>query len=45
MGAFFVSDSEGGGNILVKVTKSDLELLKRYVDDGAETAFEEIVRT
>jgi hypothetical protein len=29
----------------VKVTESDLELLKRYAHDGAESAFEEIVPT
>jgi len=33
-----------GGDILVKMTESDLELLKEYARDGVESAFAEIVR-
>jgi RNA polymerase sigma factor (sigma-70 family) len=34
----------GGGDILVKMTETDLELLKQYARDGVEGAFAEIVR-
>ena len=36
--------SVGGGDILVKMTESDLELLNQYARDGVESAFAEIVR-
>jgi len=45
MGAFSRRIPRGGGDVLVKVTESDLELLKRYAHDRAESAFEEVVRT
>ena len=44
-GHFFCRIPQGGGDILVKMTKSDLELPKRHAHDGVESAFEEIVRT
>ena len=45
MGHFFCLIRRGGGDILVKVTESDLQLLKRYAHNGAESAFEEIIQT
>ena len=35
--------SAGGGDILVKMTASDLELMKQYVRQGSEEAFEALV--
>jgi len=35
---------DGGGDILVKMMESDLELLRQYAQDGVEGAFADIVR-
>ena len=40
----FLSDFGGGGDIFVKMSESDLELLARYTRQQAEDAFAEIVR-
>jgi RNA polymerase sigma factor (sigma-70 family) len=43
-GNFSCRISASGGDILVKMTESDLELLKQYAQGGPESAFAEIVR-